>query len=99
MAEKRIIQTEDGPLEIEEKGQSIGLPDSNNMQNGVEIIPEDDGGVTLDFDPNQPQAEQTDFTSNIAEFLDDDLLSKISSDLQSNFEDDKNSRSDWENTY
>jgi len=99
MAEKRIIQTEDGPLEIEEKGQSIELPDSNNMQNGVEIIPEDDGGVTLDFDPNQPQAEQTDFTSNIAEFLDDDLLSKISSDLQSNFEDDKNSRSDWENTY
>ena len=99
MDEKRIIQTEDGPLEIEEKGQSIELPDSNNMQNGVEIIPEDDGGVTLDFDPNQPQAEQTDFTSNIAEFLDDDLLSKISSDLQSNFEDDKNSRSDWENTY
>ena len=31
--------------------------------------------------------------------MDDDVLQKLSSDLQKNYEDDKNSRSDWEKTY
>tara|TARA_R110000824_G_scaffold146024_3_gene314653 strand:+ start:1888 stop:4392 length:2505 start_codon:yes stop_codon:yes gene_type:complete len=98
MVEKTIQQFQDN-LEIEEQGQSIELPKPNNMNNGIEVIPEEDGGVTLDFDPSQPEGIQNDFNANISEFLDDSLLTKISTDLQDNYEDDKSSRSDWEDSY
>ena len=98
MVEKTIQQFKDN-LEIEEVGQSIELPKPDNMNNGIEVIPEEDGGVTLDFDPSQQKTDQTDFNSNISEFLDDSLLTKISTDLQDNYEDDKSSRADWEDSY
>jgi len=46
MVEKTIQQFKDN-LEIEEVGQSIELPKPDNMNNGIEVIPEEDGGVTL----------------------------------------------------
>ena len=98
MVEKTIQQFKDN-LEIEEVGQSIELPKPDNMNNGIEVIPEEDGGVTLDFDPSQQKTDETDFNSNISEFLDDSLLTKISTDLQDNYEDDKSSRADWEDSY
>jgi len=98
MVEKTIQQFKDN-LEIEEVGQSIELPKPDNMNNGIEVIPEEDGGVTLDFDPSQQKTDQTDFNANISEFLDDSLLTKISTDLQDNYEDDKSSRADWEDSY
>ena len=98
MVEKTIQQFKDN-LEIEEVGQSIELPKPDNMNNGIEVIPEEDGGVTLDFDPSQPEGIQNDFNANISEFLDDSLLTKISTDLQDNYEDDKSSRADWEDSY
>ena len=45
------------------------------------------------------RAQEGSFEGNIAEWLEDGVLDKISSDLRSNFEDDKNSRSDWEKAY
>ena len=98
MADKAIQNLNDN-LEIEEVGQSIDLPEPENTTKGIEIIEDDDGGATLDFNPGSPQIDGGNFNANLAEVLDDDLLYKISSDLKNNFEDDKNSRSDWEKTY
>ena len=98
MAEKAIQNLENN-LEIEEVGQSIEMPEPENTTKGVEIIEEEDGGVTLDYDPNMAKADTGEFGVNIAELLDDSLLNRIASDLQSNFENDKSSRSDWEKTY
>ena len=105
MVEKRIQNTAidispnaNNALEVEGVGEEIQLTEPENTSKGYEIIEEEDGGVTLDFDPNQKQSEG-DYFANIAEFMDDDLLDKLSSDLQKNFEDDKSSRSDWEKTY
>ena len=95
---EKAIQNPQQPLEVEGVGEEIQLPQTENMTKGVEILQEDDGGVTLDFDPNQKQSDG-DYFANLAEFMNDDVLQKLSSDLQKNFEDDKNSRSDWEKTY
>lgn len=49
----------------------------------IEIIPDDDEN----------------FDSNLAEFLDDSIVSTIVDDLLSDYEDDVNSRKDWMQTY
>ena len=38
---------------------------------GVEIVREDDGGATLDFDPFRNRDREDDFYDNLAEFLPD----------------------------
>ena len=38
---------------------------------GVEIVQEDDGGATLDFDPFRNRDREDDFYDNLAEFLPD----------------------------
>jgi len=105
MVEKRIQNTAvdispnaNNEFKVEEIGEEIQLPQPENTSPGIEIVEEADGGVTLDYDPQQKVSEG-DYFANLAEFMDDDLLEKLSSDLQKNFEDDKNSRSDWEKTY
>ena len=105
MVEKRIQNTAvdispnaNNEFKVEEIGEEIQLPQPENTSLGIEIVEEADGGVTLDYDPQQKVSEG-DYFANLAEFMDDDLLEKLSSDLQKNFEDDKNSRSDWEKTY
>jgi hypothetical protein len=105
MVEKRIQNTAvdispnaNNEFKVEEIGEEIQLPQPENTSSGIEIVEEADGGVTLDYDPQQ-KVSDGDYFANLAEFMDDDLLEKLSSDLQKNFEDDKNSRSDWEKTY
>ena len=103
MVEKRIQNTAidispNENLEVEGVGEEIQLREPENTTKEVEVIQEEDGGVTLDFDPTKKRSEG-DYFANLAEFMDDDVLQKLSSDLQKNYEDDKNSRSDWEKTY
>ena len=53
MVEKRINQNFEQPLEVEGVGEEIQLPEPENTTKGYEIKEEQDGGVTLDFDPTQ----------------------------------------------
>ena len=85
-------------FDIEEQGQTISLPEEQQNGAGPQIINEEDGGATLDFNPEM-RAQEGNFEGNIAEWIEDNILERISSDLRSNFEDDKNSRSDWEKAY
>jgi hypothetical protein len=66
----------------------------------VEIMPTEDGGAEISFDPNiaSPMGGE-DHYSNLAEFLDEDVLVYIGSDLQEKYTDYKTSRQDWEQAY
>ena len=86
-----------GQAEIE---QSI----EENLQQAqdpeVEIIPTEDGGAEISFDPNVASVPGTeDHYANLAEFLEEDILVDIGSDLQEKYTDYKTSRQDWEVAY
>ena len=67
----------------------------------IEVTPEDDGGATVDFDPNAnlkiPGTES--HFDNLADLLPDDVIDPIGSDLRFQYQDNKTSRKEWEQTY
>ena len=84
-----------------EKAQEIQLPQEPPRQD-IEMTPTADGGMEIDFDPAAMAASSgaaNDPNANLAEFLEDDVLDPIGSDLIASFEDYKASRDDWEQSY
>ena len=74
------------------------------VEQELEIITEEeteDGGAEVVFgEDDQPLGEEPDnFYDNLAEFLSEDTLSKISSYVSESVEDDKTSRDEWVETY
>jgi hypothetical protein len=66
----------------------------------VEVNQLDDGGVEIDFDPNAlagPGSAAHD--ENLAYFLEEGILNKISADIRASYDDFKASRDDWEQAY
>jgi hypothetical protein len=64
----------------------------------IEITEEEDGGATVDFDP-EDEREEVGFTENLAENISDMELGRISSDLLGEFDANKASRQEWEDAY
>ena len=63
-------------------------------------IEEDDGSVTVIMDPDmQEDIMGPDHNSNFAEFLDEDELDSIGSELVDQFTSDRESRKDWARVY
>jgi len=93
--ERRPATPVDGLIEQdtdEELSISIENPDSV-------AIATDDGGMIIDFDPDSMPIGDEGFNSNLAEFMDEDKLQTLGNDLISAFNGDKESRSEWEETY
>ena len=97
------LDPEDLAAEVE-----IELPDSANVVmadieaedvGSIEISPEDDGGVIIDFDPQDQRGVSEDFYANLAEEMPDRELARISSDLLGEFDANKASRQEWEDAY
>ena len=65
----------------------------------IEIIADDDGSVIVDFDPGDMRGEGDNFYANLAEEMPDRELSRIASDLIGEFDSNKSSRQEWEDTY
>jgi hypothetical protein len=65
----------------------------------IEMIPEDDGGVTIDFDPQDQRGGGDDFYMNLAEEMPDRELGRIAGELLAEFDANKSSRQDWEDAY
>ena len=57
----------------------------------------EDGSIS--FGSPLPPVDDTDFSANLADVMDDSDLNSVKNDLMGNVEDDKESRSDWEKTY
>jgi len=89
------IDPEELTQELQEKQQ-----DQAEQGPPVDIVENEDGSVDLNFDPKSvsPDQGQNHF-DNIADFLEDDILGRLSNDLMSNYQDYKMSRRDWEKSY
>ena len=66
----------------------------------VEVIPEEDGGATIDFDPSSVNVSGTqNHFDNLADILPDEVIEPIGNEMTQNFMDYKASRKDWEQAY
>ena len=66
----------------------------------VEVTENEDGSVDINLDPAAASPEGGDeHYANLAEFLPDDVLGRLASDLNSRYMDYNSSRKDWEKTY
>ena len=66
----------------------------------VEVVPEEDGGATIDFEPgaiNIPGTEN--HFDNLADILPEDVLEPLGNEMVQNYMDYKSSRKDWEQSY
>jgi|TARA_R110000751_G_scaffold26652_1_gene71091 hypothetical protein len=88
----------------------LELPDSENnviemigldlsMDGDVEMTLDDDGSVMVDFDPQDERGAGGDFYMNLAEEMPDRELGRIAGDLLGEFDSNKASRQEWEETY
>ena len=89
-------------LEIpsEEEIQDVAVQEPVEEKGPIEVIPEEDGGVTLDYEPgsiNVPGTES--HFDNLAELLPDDVLEPIGNEMAQNYLDYKSSRKEWEQAY
>jgi hypothetical protein len=80
----------------QEGGEEIEVIIEN--PDSVSVI-DDDGGVIIDFDPDATDLLDIEHGSNLADYMDDRDLISLASELVSQFEADRNSRADWEDSY
>jgi hypothetical protein len=86
----------------EEELQEIAVQDENveELKGPVEVIPEEDGGATIDYDPgaiNTPGTES--HFDNLADILPEDAVEPIGNEMVQNYMDYKSSRKEWESAY
>ena len=84
----------------EEEMTDVNVQEEDTEKGPVEVIPEEDGGATLDFEPgaiNIPGTEN--HFDNLADILPDDVLEPIGGEMVNNYTDYKMSRKDWERSY
>ena len=93
--ERRQATPVDGTIEQDtEEEVTVAIENPESV-----AIETDDGGMIIDFDPNAKNLGDEDFDSNLAEFMDDDDLNSLGNELIGAYNGDKDSRSDWEETY
>ena len=88
---------------------TAGLPDlemeissPEMFEGGAEVIDDGEGGAivqAIGMADEMDQAELIPFDANLAEFLEDSTLGELSSELRSMYEEDLESRSEWETSY
>jgi len=67
---------------------------------GVEVTPNEDGSVEVNFDPSKVNIEGTpNHFDNLAELLPEDITDPIGTELVENYMDYKSSRKEWEQAY
>ena len=85
----------------DEVAEEIDVEEFQDTGNGpVEITDEEDGGATIDFDPNAMQMpDGGDPFANLNELLPEDETNEIGNQLQSDYMEYKTSRAEWERAY
>ena len=86
--------------EFEMGSNGLTVVEDQEIPEDSSVMEMEDGGMLVDFDPMGSEEMQEDlFESNLAEFIEDSELGSLASDLVSKFDSDRDSRSDWEQTY
>ena len=84
----------------EEMAEEVSVQEEDVEKGPVEVVPEEDGGATIDFEPgaiNIPGTEN--HFDNLADILPEDILEPIGNEMVQNYMDYKASRKEWENSY
>ena len=86
----------------DEELQEVAVQDEDveELKGPVEVIPEEDGGATIDYDPgaiNTPGTES--HFDNLADILPEDAVEPIGNEMVQNYMDYKSSRKEWESAY
>ena len=81
----------------------VDVPSPVDFTGGAEVIDDGQGGAIVqamsEMEDQGVEVEIIDHDANLAEFLDDGVLGEISSELVGLYEEDYDSRSEWEETY
>lgn len=85
----------EAPMGLDE---GLGEPELDIEIESPDIVTLEDGSVEITIAPEDEDAEGG-FNENLAETLDDSVLSSLSSELVDLFDTDVNSRKDWVETY
>ena len=84
------VSPETPPINVEVPGEDLGPT----------VTPDDEGGVTVDFgETADEEGAAPEHFDNLAEYMDDGDLSSIAADLISDFDNDLNTRAEWEKAY
>ena len=89
------------PSEEEIQEQVVEQQEMESLSpDDIEISENEDGSVDVDLDPQAAAPEGGDeHYANLAEFLPEDVLGELASDLNSKYMDYSSSRKDWEKAY
>ena len=81
----------------------VSVPQPEDFAGGAEVFQNEDGSAVVQALADMIQEAEAqaplEHDANLAEFLDDGYLGELSSELRSAFEDDLESRSEWEEAY
>ena len=87
------LEVEDGTeVQIEE-------PLSPNGMDDIAVELSDVGGAEINYFPDEDPMGEVPFDANLADFVDEGELGRIAMGLLGEFEEDKGSRSEWEEAY
>ena len=87
------------------QGMDVEIPQAPDFAGGAEVVQQPDGSAIVQAlmggvaDGLEVETEQYDHMANLAEIIDDGILGEISSELRSLYEEDMESREDWEEAY
>jgi hypothetical protein len=87
------------------QGMDVEIPQAPDFAGGAEVVQQPDGSAIVQAlmggvpDGLEVETEQYDHMANLAEIIDDDVLGEISSELRGLYEEDMESREDWEQAY
>jgi len=94
--EKGLYDLPEGIEDMEEGEAMIAIDVMSDE--GVEVVLED-GSVEITFGEESGDLDDAPFDANLAEYLDDQALTKIANDLVSSVDSDVNSRKEWADTF
>lgn len=96
---------DDGSLHVVIDGRNVTQGPSLDPKTGSMVIPLPDGNVVVDMNPrgargdddDDDEGDDSDFDANLADDMDQMVLSSIASDLLEGIDEDESSRSQWLN--
>ena len=85
-------------------GMEVDVSQPEDFAGGAEVMDDGAGGAIIqallgDETGAEVVTEEYDHNANLAEVLDESILGEISSELRARYEEDQDSRSEWEETY
>ena len=99
--EKREQIAKDTP-DVQVTGSAVEVfPEASRadqIRNAAEILVSEEG-ILIGDEQLEEDVPPMEFGANLSDFIDDNILNKLASDILESINQDKESRSDWENTY